>query len=454
MQRAARMLVCLVMIGCEAEEAAVDPPQDLGAIEKQLESIGYVNVVPALESNLEGVVHLDPTAAMPGWNLFNSRQESFARIMTLDGQVVHRIGSELRGLAYEQFHSLLPSYLPPYLDGWNHVELTPEGDLLAIANHHALLRLTWDSTLLWKLDIAAHHDLAIAPDGRIYVLTDALRIYAAPGVAPIVFQDNTIDVVTPDGQVVRKISLYDAFRDRPERAIIKHQIARVPAAAATRSAFYRKHAEGAGPQTQRLVELREAAIGGEIETHAETKNILLHGKDEDIFHANSIQVLPSDQPGLWRKGDLLVSLRNLDLLAVIDHLTGLVIWTFTGGGLEAQHDANWLADGTILLFDNGPKRGYSRVLRIDPRRGEIVWEYRGSPPESFFSIGMSGVQALPNGNLLVTVSESGRAFELTPDGQIAWDYLSEMLPAKPNQPPQRGAIWRMTRLPPEAIVLP
>ena len=40
------------------------------------------------------------------------------------------------------------------------------------------------------------------------------------------------------------------------------------------------------------------------------------------------------------------------------------------------------------LFDRHivlPELLYSRVVEVDPRRGEIVWQYRADPPESFFS---------------------------------------------------------------------
>ncbi|MFE9137976.1 hypothetical protein [Streptomyces sp. NPDC007355] len=45
---------------------------------------------------------------------------------------------------------------PSYLRGWNHVEVAL----------HALLKLAPDSTLTWRADLPAHHDLAFGPRAR------------------------------------------------------------------------------------------------------------------------------------------------------------------------------------------------------------------------------------------------------------------------------------------------
>ena len=86
--------------------------------------------------------------------------------------------------------------------------------------------------------------------------------------------------------------------------------------------------------------------------------------------------------------------------------------------------------GTILLFDNGTARGYSAVLEIDPASGEQVWRYEDRA--GFFSAYRSGVQRLPahgrgTGNTLVAESDAGRILELTPEGEVVWDYYSPFL---------------------------
>jgi hypothetical protein len=33
-----------------------------------------------------------------------------------------------------------------------------------------------------------------------------------------------------------------------------------------------------------------------------------------------------------------------------------------------------LPNGHIMVYDNGTRRGYSRVIELDPLSAEIVWE--------------------------------------------------------------------------------
>jgi hypothetical protein len=83
-----------------------------------------------------------------------------------------------------------------------------------------------------------------------------------------------------------------------------------------------------------------------------------------------------------------------------------------------------LENGNILLFDNVGVKGYSRVLEFDPVAREIVWQYGGQAQEPFFSRAIGSCQRLPNGNTLITDSESGRAFEIAPDRAIVWEYVN------------------------------
>ena len=66
----------------------------------------------------------------------------------------------------------------------------------------------------------------------------------------------------------------------------------------------------------------------------------------------------------------------------------------------------------------------SLVIELNPKTGEIVWEYSGSPPSDFYSAVCSGTQRLPNGNTLICAATQGRIFEITEKGEIVWEYVS------------------------------
>ena len=66
---------------------------------------------------------------------------------------------------------------------------------------------------------------------------------------------------------------------------------------------------------------------------------------------------------------------------------------------------------------------YSRVIELDPKSGETVWHYKGSPIWTFFSPNISGAQRFDNGNTLICEGQMGRAFEVTQAGEIVWEYV-------------------------------
>ena len=85
-----------------------------------------------------------------------------------------------------------------------------------------------------------------------------------------------------------------------------------------------------------------------------------------------------------------------------------------------QHSASELANGNILLFDNGATRpdeeggAYSRALelRLDDANGtaEKVWEFRADP--DIYSRNLGDVQRLANGNTLVNFGRSEDALQI------------------------------------------
>jgi len=108
--------------------------------------------------------------------------------------------------------------------------------------------------------------------------------------------------------------------------------------------------------------------------------------------------------------------------------------------------SSWLPSGNILLFDNGTRRGYSRVIELAPESKAIVREYRGSPKESFFSEWRGVAQRLGNGNTLITESERGHVFEVTREGEVVWDFWNPEI-----KDGKRKRIYRMIRLRPDRV---
>jgi hypothetical protein len=143
----------------------------------------------------------------------------------------------------------------------------------------------------------------------------------------------------------------------------------------------------------------------------------------DAFHPNDVEPLRASLAGafpMFETGDLLISLRELNLVAVIDSDDASLKW-FRHGPWHRQHDPDWEPDGTISVYDNRMALGASRILKVDPATDAVTVAYEGSAEHPFYSYRRGKHQVLPNGNVLVTEAEAGRVFEAAPDGTLVWE---------------------------------
>ena len=53
-----------------------------------------------------------------------------------------------------------------------------------------------------------------------------------------------------------------------------------------------------------------------------------------------------------------------------------------------------------------------------------AWEYTAEPKEDFFAPHISGAQRLPNVNTLICEGNKSHLFEVTPAGEIVWDFVN------------------------------
>ena len=142
----------------------------------------------------------------------------------------------------------------------------------------------------------------------------------------------------------------------------------------------------------------------------------------DYLHINAIAEA--------NDGGIMISSRHTNLVAVIDKLTNNFSWQHQDLDFGHQHDFHQLENGNFMLFANGahttrsgPTCG-SQIIEIDPATKEYVWVYKGKPSNTFNSRHISGCQRLASGNTLICEGICGRIFEVTPEGDIVWNYVS------------------------------
>jgi hypothetical protein len=270
--------------------------------------------------------------------------------------------------------------------------------------------LDWDSNIKWRKRMRFHHDISVAENNDIYTLVSKNE-WVFKFWLPFPIANDYIVVLSPKGQIKREISLLGLLKNEmPFKNFIK---------------IY-------------LWLIKPRNIKGIIRR---SRNV--PQPPSEILHANSIEIIDRDIAGLCKKGDLLVSASNLDLIAILDIEKGKVIWKWGQGELSKQHHPVLLKNGNILIFDNGVKRGYSRIVELNPLTKEIVWEYKSHPPATFFSSSRGANQRLPNGNTLITESDKGHVFEVTYDGEMVWEFYDPQIKEVSKE---RATIYRMMRI--------
>jgi hypothetical protein len=392
-------ILCLLALGGLTRSAAAEP-----------------SVYPT------GVTRYDPAKAYNSYLLF-SAADKITRLIDLNGNVVHE-------WEYAGFPSV---FLDPTLAGGEpgHVLVTlasVDGVGTGLTPGRASYEVNttigevdWDGKTVWQWGgdkapggaAQQHHDWRRLPNGNTVILANLL--HPVPGFA----QPQVLDDV--------------AYEIRPDGAIVWKWITS-------------EHLDEFGLTPAELTLVRNAETA-------------------DYFHANDLSVLG---PNRWfAAGDkrfdpnnILIDFRSGNFIIIIDKTTDKVVWSLGPhyprpvpqgekrvprpvDQISGQHDAHLIPEGlpgagNLIVFDNQGEAGYppvplsvtggSRVLEIDPIKKEIVWEYDGEksgrPGWTFLSSFLSSARRLPNGNTLIDEGYHGRFFEVTPGGEIVWEYVS------------------------------
>ena len=354
--------------GARAESEPVLTEAQERELEK-LRSIGYLaGSRPATSSS--GITVHDPARSSGGTNFYTSGHFAGAILMDMEGSVLHEWRYDFLKVWPDEIEST-------EIDGseyWRWAYLFENGDVLAIFDGLGLIKVDRNSNLIWERLGGEHHDLDVTDDGRIFVLTRrAHMIERINELVPIL--EDFVAVLDSDGRLLKEVSILEAFENS--------NFASSPAA---RGYFPRG----------------------------------------DIYHTNAVEVLDgslADRIPAFAKGNVLLSMRSLSTIAVLDMDAGEIVWVAADLWL-AQHDPKILDNGNILVFDNKGAKGESRVVEFDPATRQMVWVYAGDRSNNFFTQMCGANHRLPNGNTLITESDFGRAFEVTPGGEIVWEFVN------------------------------
>ncbi|AWN14418.1 arylsulfotransferase family protein [Salinisphaera sp. LB1] len=348
-------------------------------------------------SDKRGTAIYDPKRAYNGYTLYTSGGRTTAYLIDMQGHVVHQWHAD-----YSKLWQTTPDgreAQPDKLMYFRKAVMYPNGDLLAIFIAagdtpwgYGLVKLDANSNVIWKYHGATHHDLYLTDDNRVFILTDAYRDQPVPGFRNLKtpwLDDYLVELNGENGQVVKKISIFDALWHSRYQALL-----------------------GADPSFAM----------------------------EDPLHTNSVQYLgdalgKAFAPAQGNGDQVLLSTRHPGLAVLLDVKSGQVTWALKGSWL-GQHSMRALPNGHFTIFDNYgnfEKHNMSRILEVDPTTHAITWQYAGNAQHPFSNLLRGAVVTLPNGDRLITESDGGRLFEVAPNGDIVWEYDNPIRGGDHNQ---------------------
>jgi len=339
-----------------------------------------------------------------------------------------------------------------------------------------LQKISWDNKMLWDFEYAnndhiVHHDFTALPNGNILSIAYEVVSYdeaiakgrkpeMTPADGPWV---DTIIEIEPQGRHGGKIVWEWHLKD--------HLIQDYDA---TKSNY------GNPSEHPELLDfnighhlpdpITQDSLDILLDKGMEGRNTTIGNRGADLYHFNAIKYN--------RKLDQIVfSSPGLNEIFIIDHSTTtqeaashiggksgkggdfLYRWgnpknyqwgDSTNQKLFNQHDVRWIEDGNpgegnLTVFNNnlGGRKdslNYSAIFElttpVDAEGNYLLesgkpfgpekptWIYTALDSISFYSGFISGAQRMKNGNTFINEGARGRFFEVTPEGNIVWEYLN------------------------------
>ena len=314
------------------------------------------------------------------------------RLIDMSGRVIHRWQADFDAIWPDPEHVLPVNRPASNLHYQAHgMEFLPDGSVVFNFDNLGAAKLDRCGAVVWKVDRATHHAVTPASDGSFWVPArrDIRELEDRMLLRPIEKSDllesdgryeDSLLLVTADGRIDAEISVLAPLFD--------------------------------GRFAPELFDVREFSV-------------------TDPTHLNDVEVVTPELarriPGV-EAGDLLVSLRQMHMLAILDRQTGAILWSRVGPWVR-QHDPDITPEGLIEVFNNGDGRFAvdgvigSSIITLDPATGEVHTAYPRDGDARFFTRIMGAHQRLPNGNRLITESQPGRVLEVDPQGDVVWEYV-------------------------------
>lgn len=343
----------------------------------------------------DGVTRNDPGVTYEGLTLMQGMFSEGVelRLVDMNGNVVHRWPADFFAIWPSPEHVIPVKNIPNSKLHYHTMGMSalPDGSVVINFSEKGTAKLDKCGNVQWTVDRMTHHAITPNPDGSYWIpvkgdvrtIPDSLLL---PGLSheslmdSLGWYEDRLILVDADGKIKNEISLLQALFDGGfEREF--YDVSRIEAL--------------------------------------------------DPTHLNDVEVVTPELAGKIdgvNAGDLLVSIRNMHMLAILDSMTGKIKWSHIGPWVR-QHDPDITSDGNIVVFNNGDahlglnRTPGSNLLELDPETDQTRILYPKQGQTGFFTDIMGSHQLLPNGNRLITESMYGRVFEIDNRGNIVWEYI-------------------------------
>lgn len=281
--------------------------------------------------------------------------------------------------------------------------LTPRGELVFNYEYCGAVKLDRCGGVIWELAKPTHHSVVPAMSGGYWLVgqyqwpgdeqPDRFPPFSTAAQGQTILED-TILKIGEDGEVLQEVSIPELMRENSLEALL-------------------------------------TATGDDIRLDTVNR--------AELVHANKVAELPSeiaDAFPLFAAGDLVISMRDLNLVIVVDPAAKTVKWRQTGPWLR-QHDPEFRPDGRISIFNNNVYRtaydNYHTVLdtpfttniiAIDPATRETEVLFGEKPGQEMLAVIRGQHELLEDDGMLITEFDAGRVLEVDADGEILWEYVN------------------------------
>ena len=386
------------------------------------------------------------TQALEGYTLVAPQIDSKVYLIDNAGQVVHEweVGSRSREAHLRDNGNIMVVQSA-------HADIDFSLFDLGYAPDGAIAEYSWDGELLWKRAFLGslqhqHHGIDILPNGNVLALLwdfhpideayamglDPAFVEAVYGGDDYFLPDLVVEIESGSGDIVWTWDAFDHLiqnfdsslpnygqpADNPQRIDINyHQYAVKNLAldwSAGQADWMHSNAVNYNPQLNQIAlsvlrfdelwifkrsDSTEAAAGPDGDLIYRWGNPFTSGRgdidaDRKLFQQHDVQWI---DPGLPGAGNMLVY-NNRNNVVREDEV--------------AADEYSSILELRLPLREDGSYDWSAEV--------EIVWEY----DQDFYSRIISGVQRLPNGNTLITEGTGGRLIEVTPAGEVAWEFVN------------------------------